>query len=57
MRKRTKGILVCRVTKSGNVQTYSTAKAKRPYVRLFGEWVRIKESDLHLYTDFKIEYR
>jgi hypothetical protein len=55
MRKRTKGILVCRVTKSGNVQTYS--KVKRPYVRLFGEWVPIKESDLHLYTDFKIEYR
>lgn len=57
MRKRTKGILVCRVTKSGNVQTYSNAKKKKPYVRLFGEWVPIKESDLHLYTDFKIEYR
>lgn len=30
---------------------------KKPYVKIFGKWTKIQESDLPLYKDFKIEWK
>lgn len=59
MRKRCKGKFICRACGSEiipeNFEVEETTK--RPYVRIFGEWKRISENEIHNYVGFQIEYK
>ena len=58
MRKRiNKYKLVAKATTEWVVNVDTKQKTLVPYVRIFGDWVRISESDLSRYKDFKIEWR
>ena len=55
MRKRIKRGLVARATPTYVVQIEEAPK--HPYVRIFGQWKRIKKSELIMYKGFTIEWR
>ena len=58
MRKRiNKYKLVAKATTDWVVNVDTKQKTLVPYVRIFGDWVRVSESDLSRYKDFKIEWR
>lgn len=58
MRKRiSKRKLVAKATTEWVVNVDTKQKTLIPYVRIFGDWVRVSESDLSRYKDFKIEWR
>lgn len=58
MRKRiNKYKLVAKATTEWVVNVDTKQKTLVPYVRIFGDWVRVSESDLSRYKDFKIEWR
>ena len=56
MRKRIRGGLIARATPNYVVQVQDLPKRKNPYVRIFGEWKKIKESELPIYKDFQIKW-
>ena len=56
MRKRIRGGLIARATPNYVVQVQDLLKRKNPYVRIFGEWKKIKESELPIYKDFQIKW-
>lgn len=58
MRKRIKKRLVCRSTSSYVIKLEEPPVKKHPFIKFFGDWVQIKESDIPIYTKmFKIEWR
>ena len=58
MRKRIKARqLVAKATTNWVVNLDTQQKTLIPYVRIFGDWIRVSESDLPRYKDFKIEWR
>ena len=58
MRKRiSKRKLIAKATTRWVVKIDTHQRALVPFVRIFGDWIRISESDLSRYTDFKIEWR
>ena len=58
MRKRiNKYKLVAKATTEWVVNVDTQQKTLVPYVKIFGDCVRISESDLLRYKDFKIEWR
>lgn len=58
MRKRiNKYKLVAKATTKWVVNIDTKQKTLVPYVRIFGDWVQVSESDLPRYKDFKIEWR
>lgn len=54
MRKRIKRGLVARATPTYVVQVQELPK--HPYVKIFGQWKRIKECELPMYKGFKIKW-
>ena len=54
MRKRIKRGLVVRATPTYVVQLQEVSK--HPHVKIFGEWKRIKESELATYKGFEIKW-
>ena len=56
MRKRNKSGLIARATQNYVVQLQEPPQRKTPYVRIFGEWKKIKESELPIYRDFQIKW-
>ena len=54
MRKRIKRGLVARATPTYVIQIEEAPK--HPYVRIFGQWKRIKESELIIYKGFEIKW-
>lgn len=58
MRKRiSKRKLIAKATTRWVVNVDTHHRALVPFVRIFGDWIRISESDLPRYKDFKIEWR
>ena len=59
MRKRTKGKFIFRACGSQIIpENFEVEEStKRPYVRIFGEWKRISENEIHNYVGFQIEYK
>lgn len=54
MRKRIKGGLVVRATPTYVVRI--SELPKKPYVKVFGVWKSIKESELSIYKGFQIKW-
>ena len=54
MRKRIKRGLVARATPTYVVQIQELPK--HPHVKIFGQWKRIKESELYIYKGFQIKW-
>ena len=58
MRKRIKvKQLVTKATTNWVVNVDTQQKTLVPYVRIFGDWIQVSESDLPRYKNFKIEWR
>lgn len=59
MRKRTKKGFICSVCGLQIIpKNFEIPESqKRPYVRIFGEWKRISENEIHNYVGFQIEYK
>lgn len=58
MRKRiNKYKLVAKATTEWVVNVDTKQQTLVPYVRIFGDWVQVSESDLPRYKDFEIEWR
>ena len=56
MRKRIKSGLIARATPNYVVQLQELPQRKTPYVRIFGEWKKIKQSEISIYKDFQIKW-
>lgn len=54
MRKRIKPRLVARATPTYVIQLEK--EPKYPHVKIFGEWKRIKKSELAMYKGFEIKW-
>lgn len=54
MRKRINRGLVARATPDYVIQVQELPK--HPYVKVFGEWKRIRESELGMYKGFQIKW-
>ena len=54
MRKRIKRGLVARATPTYVIQLQEASK--HPYVKIFGQWKRIKESEVEIYKGFQIKW-
>ena len=56
MKKRIKSGLIARATPNYVVQLQEPPQRKTPYVRIFGEWKKIKQSEISIYKDFQIKW-
>ena len=54
MRKRIKRGLVARATPTYVIQLQKLPK--HPYVKIFGMWKKIKQSEIPIYKDFQIKW-
>lgn len=59
MRKRTKKGFICRVCGLQIIpENFEIPESQKyPYVKIFGEWKRISENEIHNYIGFQIEYK
>jgi hypothetical protein len=59
MRKRMKRGFICRACGSQIIPEHFELPEiqKYPHVKIFGEWKRISENEVHNYVGFQIEYR
>lgn len=59
MRKRTKGKFICRACGSEIIpENFEVEESpKRPYVRVFGQLMKVSENELHNYVGFNIIWK
>ena len=59
MRKRLKKGFICRACGSQIIpENFEIPEPQKdPHVRIYGEWKRISENEIHNYVGFQIEYK